>query len=279
MKAITFIALIILIAMSGVNPALAQPLVQANTISAQIDNRTGTEVDVRFTGPTSMTVTVGPGKTKVEMPVGNYSYTYKACNGKNFSGTFRPRQNGDVLTLVKCGGSNGAVGVTGNPFILIQNKTNETVSVQLSGPQSYSVKLAPRSNTKLEVVEGIYSYSYTACGTTKTGTIKTKTTPQELEIAKCQGDGSGAGGGAAGAGGNSAKTIVLVIHNKTDAPLNLTFVGPQTYRVQALVGKTRLTMEKGRYSWTMSSNACGGYQTDSGQFTLNQSASWTWTCD
>jgi hypothetical protein len=279
LKKIAFLILSFILGLASFTPAVAHPLEQANTVRVEVDNRTGSEVDVRFAGQTSITVTVGPGKTKVDLPVGNYTYSYKACHGKSFTGDFRARQNGDKLTLVKCGGSNGGVGVTGNPFILFQNKTNESVTIRLSGPKSYSVAVAGRSNIKLEVAEGTYSYSYSACGLTKTGTIKTKTAPVQLEIAKCQGDGPGAGAGGAGAGGNSVKTIVLVINNRTDATLNFTFVGPQTYRVQALVGKTRVTMEKGRYTWTMSSNACGGYGTDSGQFTLKQSSNWTWTCN
>jgi hypothetical protein len=156
-----------------------------------------------------------------------------------------------------------------NANLQIQNKTGGEVRLTLTGASSQTVTL-PTGKTTLSVAQGRYTYAYTACGETVTGSVNVKKSGASLTLPKCK---------AGGSTGSATKTVTLLIHNKTDAALTFTFVGPKTYYVTAPVGKTRVTMEKGRYEWTMSSYACGSYGTDSGSINLNRSLSWTWRCN
>ncbi len=267
------ILLSIALLISQVSAASFQPALA--TVKVSVENRTGDEVDINLSGPASYKFNVQTGNSKITVEAGTYSYSYKACGGRTFTGTFNA-QAGAKLSLTRCANSVTGGGQSDLHFVIVQNKSSQAVTVKLSGPQNYTVTVPANDKVRKEIARGSYGYEYTACGEKKTGRFGSDHLGTTIEIAKCDSDGAGAAGGT---GGSSVKTIVLVIHNKTDATLNFTLTGPQTYRVQAPIGKTRLTLEKGRYSWTMYSNACGGYGTDSGTLNLNQSSGWTWTCD
>lgn len=155
----------------------------------------------------------------------------------------------------------------GDPVsVTIENKTGAATRITLTGPMTKSLNLAT-GKTKTELVPGSYKFSYDACGKTNTGTFKVKGAGSTLTLPKCKG----------GAGGAN-KTVTLTVINKTTGPINFVFTGPQTYYVTIPVGTTKVTMAPGKYTWSASSNSCGGYWTDTGNFNLKKSSKWTWVC-
>jgi hypothetical protein len=280
------VLLTLVILLSQVTPALAEVSSQKAGFRLIVNNRTGDETTLTLTGPTSVRVNLEVGKTTVHLEPGRYSYSYKACNGRTFTGVFYVTKSGDKLDLIRCSTDSRSAGVStdGLKLVVVRNRSNETVTVTLSGKTNYTINAGAGEIVKVQVEYGRYEYSYRACGAPHTGVFK----PGEqlvgvfydpantIEISKCQGAGGGGGGDNAG---GAVKTVVLVIDNRTDGTLSFVFVGPQTYRISAPKGKTKLTLEKGTYQWTMQSNACGGYDTDSGNISLNRSSNWTWTCN
>lgn len=151
--------------------------------------------------------------------------------------------------------------------VQFQNKTGAAVRLSLTGAATVSFNLAT-GKTKAELAPGTYRFSYEACGKTNAGTFKVKKAGDNLTLPKCAG-----GGGAGG-----TKTVTLIIQNQTDGTLYFVFTGPKTYYLTVPVGKTRFTFEAGKYNWTMSGTACGGYGTDAGTLNVKGNTNWRWFC-
>lgn len=154
------ILLITVFAFTSVAPALAS-VDQADTVQVTLQNKTGAAVRLTLTGPTTVSLNLATGKTKANMAVGTYKYSYEAC-GKTNTGTFKVKSNGDNLTLPKCkGGSGGTKTVT----LVIHNKTDGTLYFVFTGPQSYRATVPP-GKTKLTMAQGTYQYTISgnACG-------------------------------------------------------------------------------------------------------------------
>ncbi len=151
--------------------------------------------------------------------------------------------------------------------VQFQNKTGAAVRLTLTGQATVSFNLGT-GKTKADLEIGTYRYSYEACGKTNTGTFKVKKAGDNLTLPKCAG-----GGGAGG-----TKAVTLTIQNQTDGTLYFVFTGPKTYYLTAPVGKTKFTFEAGKYSWTMSGNACGSYSTDAGNLNVKGNTNWRWYC-
>lgn len=145
------------------------PVYAADTVHVQIQNKTGENVRISLSGPASYSFQLTSGKNKVEVQPGKYNYSYKACGGTQ-TGKFNA-QNGATLTLPKC--SSGSKAGGGEVKVTIKNNTGGTVTIYLSGPQSYVFSFGP-GTSKMYITAGTYSYTVYGCGTSMSGTKKFK---------------------------------------------------------------------------------------------------------
>jgi hypothetical protein len=161
----TLLALVILF--TTVAPAIAAPEVK-DTYTVNLQNKTGSSVRITLTGPQTVYLTLTTGKNKAELLPGTYRYSYDAC-GKTNTGNFKVNKAGATLTLPKCktGGGGGA----GTVKVKINNKTGGTMTMVLTGPQTYTFYIQP-GRQQITVQKGTYTYTvYTVCGSA-TGTEK-----------------------------------------------------------------------------------------------------------
>lgn len=158
---ICLVALVMLV--STVAPAFAAPEALA-TGQVQFQNKTGAEVRITLTGATTLAYNLGTGKTKVDVPVGTYKYSYVACDKTN-TGTLKVKTSGASLTLPKCANA-GSGGGDKTVKLVIQNQTDGTLYFTFTGPATYYVTAPPGKKTKVDMLPGKYTYvvSGTACG-------------------------------------------------------------------------------------------------------------------
>lgn len=155
---------------SAVAPAYAGEKASSDTVQVQIQNKTGSDVTLTLTGPATYYLHLKTGKNKADVLPGNYSYSYQAC-GKTNTGKFNVKKNGGNLTLPKCANSSGKV--AGEVKVTIKNYTGGSITIYLTGPQSYVFNFAS-GTSKMYVTAGTYNYTVYGCGTSITGTKKFK---------------------------------------------------------------------------------------------------------
>ncbi len=163
-KFVSLLLALVILAVS-VAPAYAGDSAATGTIQVSIQNKTGGSARISLSGPASYSFDLKSGKNKVNVTPGTYSYSYKAC-GLTLTGKFDARKSGATLTLPKCG--TGKAG-GGEVKVTIKNNTGGSITIYLSGPQSYTFNF-PSGTSKMTVVPGKYSYTVYGCGTSMSGT-------------------------------------------------------------------------------------------------------------
>lgn len=81
----------------------------ADTASIRIQNKTGAQVSLTFTGVATYRFNVSTGKSTIEMIVGQYRYSYEAC-GETRTGKLNLKAQGTSLALPKCPNKNQSQG-------------------------------------------------------------------------------------------------------------------------------------------------------------------------
>ncbi|MBN2502280.1 MAG: hypothetical protein JXB38_15965 [Anaerolineales bacterium] len=141
-------------------------------IKITFNNQTGEVFWVTFKGKATVYHQAAVGKSTVELEKGNYTYSYFAC----------AKQNEDSINVkkaetirLKCGGSGGKDddAKKGTVKIRIQNDTGGLMTMNLTGPETYSFQL-PAGKQRINVIAGTYQYTVWACGGYSTGTEKLK---------------------------------------------------------------------------------------------------------
>lgn len=159
-KSLVFGVAALLLIASAV-PAIAAPRV--DTVFLQVNNKTGTAVQVTFKGPTDTNLNVAGAQAKVELIPGEYTYQYAAC-GRTIRGTFMVNDAPNPLVLRKC--ANALTNTftiynrTGNPFIL-----------RLTGKQTYAFWIG-NGKTEITLLIGGYQFTSNACGDNDKGQFK-----------------------------------------------------------------------------------------------------------
>lgn len=153
--------------------ATVAPALAADTVKVQFQNKTGSQVTLRLSGPASYTLNLSTGKTNAEVVPGKYTYSYNACDGQTFKGNFNARKAGATLNLPKCKKDNSSGGGGGEIKVTIKNSTGGALTLYLSGPAAYSFTFGS-GNTKISIVPGKYTYSAYGCGSSATGTRNLK---------------------------------------------------------------------------------------------------------
>ncbi len=165
-KFVSLLLALVILAVS-VAPAYAGDSAAAGTNQVSIQNKTGGSVRISLSGPASYSFDLKSGKNKVDVTPGTYSYSYKAC-GQTLTGRFDARKSGATLVLPKCGGGGGS-----EVKVTIKNNTGGTLTIYLTGPQTYTFYF-PTGTSKMTVVPGKYSYTVYGCGTSMSGTKNLK---------------------------------------------------------------------------------------------------------
>jgi hypothetical protein len=149
--------------------------------------------------------------------------------------------------------------------VQFQNKTGSEVTISLSGPASYSLRL-PTGKTNAEVVPGRYTYSYKACdGQTFKGNFNARNAGATLNLPKCKKDNSGGGGGE----------IKVTVKNSTGGTLTIYLSGPATYSFSFGTGNTKISIVPGKYNYT--AYGCGSSDTGTRNF-KGGGSTWTFWC-
>jgi hypothetical protein len=140
--------------------------------------------------------------------------------------------------------------------LTIDNRTDDTVSITLTGPENYVVNSKP-GKTKLKVIPGIYRYSYFTCG---------RYDSDQIDLSKKK---------------NTLSTFVchytkIVIENLTGDLLHLTIKNSSTKYTYALIpGKTNILISGSVIDYSAKA-ICG---TKSGAIRLTRrNISWIWYC-
>jgi hypothetical protein len=141
-----------------------------------VDSHLGEALTLQLVGPQTYDLAISLGTNKfISLQTGWYTFKYTACGGE-LSGAIQITKNGKArLTLYSC------EVVALHPLGLVAPATIPTnlrigshyafpVRLTLSGPTSYSFGVEPGLN-RFNVVDGTYSYTYTAYGQYFSGTF------------------------------------------------------------------------------------------------------------
>lgn len=141
-----------------------------------VDSHLGESLTLQLVGPQTYDLAVSLGTNKfINLQTGYYTFKYTACGG-DLSGLVQITKNGKArLTLYSCEvvalhplGIASPVSVPTN--LRIGSHYSFPVRLTLSGPTSYSFEVVPGLN-RFNVVDGTYSYTYTAYGQFFSGTF------------------------------------------------------------------------------------------------------------
>jgi hypothetical protein len=147
--------------------------------------------------------------------------------------------------------------------LLVNNKTGETVQLNLVGPQNYTFTVQPGKSTQ-QVLAGKYKYTYQACQGKKTGTFTISKNGKQLTLAACSKNQK-----------QKSKEVKVNISNQTGGTVWLTLTGPAAYNFTVQPGTSAIWVIKGKYNY--SAYGCGG-AASSGTRKLRSGLTWTWYC-
>ncbi len=146
------------------------------------------------------------------------------------------------------------VPATSSIHVQILNYTGSQVWLHLYGPETYTLAVKVGKNTA-DVLQGKYSYSYQACGTTITGTFNVRKNGDSLPLPKC-GETTG-----------RAEMVLIKIQNKTGFQVSITLAAQKTYTYLINMGSNATDqIVPGRYTYSYIS--CGKTQT--GKFNVQK---------
>lgn len=236
-----------------VSPAIASNTQQTSSVEIIYQNKTGKDIRIHLVGPVDLWRTVPSGRSKADLPMGRYEYSYWDC-GEEQTGIFVLKKKGTVLKFETCKNTTAA----GNPNeveIFIQNKSGATVRIHLTGTKDLWLNIATGKN-KITLPKGIYQYSYVDCATEQSGTFRVKKKGNTLKLDKCK----------ASTGNNATGDIQVFYQNKTGGVVRINLVGPNTVWLTLPAGKTKGELPAGTYQYSYQN--CG--ETVEGRFIVKK---------
>jgi hypothetical protein len=150
--------------------------------------------------------------------------------------------------------------------LVINNQTGANVNLSLSGASSYYFTLGV-GKTSVEVLKGKYQYRFLACGADQTGTLEVKKANQKFVLKKCP-------TAKNAANKKPAKTVKVNMVNETGGTMTLILNGATSYRLAIPSGKSKIDLEKGKYTYTVYA-VCG---TKTGTINIRNRLRWSWRC-
>jgi hypothetical protein len=170
---------ILVLAMLIVPSALAATIWTLN-----IHNDTENQIKLTLIGPKTYVFTLQPGKYAKEVQEGDYKFSYTACGGQKFSGTVSIKDSLQWIVIDLCSEAPQYA------KFVVDSHLGETLTLTLTGPQTYALTIDLGRNRFLALQTGDYTYSYDACGTSPAGEIRIlKNGEARLILYSCQQDG------------------------------------------------------------------------------------------
>ena len=157
-----------------------------------------------------------------------------------------------------------AKAAAGEVKLTVINKTKTDVPMRLSGPGSYTVD-GHGAKFKLNVLPGVYSYSYQACGRKFYGTlVVAKGT--KLVLPACP------------PSANAKKLTSFTVQNNTNGLLTLILKAKGiTYTFALGAGPHVITVQEAQYKYTV--KGCSGGAKKGMINLFGYLRTWTWTCN
>lgn len=123
----------------------------------QFVNQTGSTINISIDGIAGV-ITLGPNETSPEkkLPPGTYQYTVEGSNFASYSSEATVEQDYVQEVTIVLGGSRTEVKVI--------NRTSCPLSISFTGPDSFSTTIPAGQSETINLQEGFYSYSVSACG-------------------------------------------------------------------------------------------------------------------
>jgi hypothetical protein len=239
--------MVLAIALTSVTPAFAK------TRNLNVHNNTEDDVKITLTGTKNYSFTVEPGKIAKEVDEGTYKYSYTAC-GEKISGEVKVTDDMQWIIIDICGAP------AEYAKFVVDSHLGDPITLELVGPETYSLSIELGSNKFLQLQTGVYVYSYTACGGTISGEVRvTKNGQGGLILYACE--------QMANRFDNSVATPSnLRIASHYAFPIRVTLLGPANYSVELVLGLNRLNVEPGTYSYFYTAYG----QNRSGTFSVNE---------
>ena len=131
----------------------------------KIANKSGTDLRISFLGKIPYFLNATAGTSKHVVRRGTYEYSYYAC-GKWQSGELGITKNAFEFTIPSCNQP-----TKGSVKVVINNRTYGLLTLHLTGPDEYWVRIYPGTET-IQVVKGTYDYVVWGCGDSVSGTKK-----------------------------------------------------------------------------------------------------------
>lgn len=235
-------------------------LAKTETIEFIVHNRTPRTLEVTLLGVETYVITAPPGKTRTDVIRATYQYSYYACGEINVGMITINRKNNE-LNIFNCD-STSSVGtiVGGSPLrkaeFVLNNRTHKNQEVALLGLENYAFT-APPGKTRLNVIRGVYQYSYYDCGKLQIGHINVVPKGAELKILNCGGLSSFVKTPIDKAAESPKGDVLLLVNNENLRTLDLGLVSASSdvRLVSVEPGKTRLTVFHDFYRYSY--YACG----------------------
>lgn len=252
----TFLSLTTLLALAMV---IVSPALAAANWTLHIHNNTEDDVvKITLTGPEDYAFSVGPGYFDKKVAEGDYKYSYTAC-GQKFSGDISVKDNNTWLIIDSCAAA---------PIYAkfrVDSHLGETLTLTLTGPQTYALTIDLGANVFLSLQTGWYTFSYDACGQTLTGEVRiTKNGASRLTLYACE-----------QLANHPQQTVEHVATNVRIAshysfPVRVTLVGPNNYSFAVFTGMNRFNVLPGFYSYFYTAYGV----TKSGSFNVGEAGAW-----
>ncbi len=208
--------------------------------SVVIHNDTEEDVKVTFEGPETYKWTAYPGKYEKTFVEGEYEYSYTSC-GEKHTGDFEINNNGQTFYIESCPAEE-----VSTKFV-VSSHFGENLTVDLVGPEEYSLKVELGVNKFTDIIAGDYVYSYDACGITFSGIIDVqKNGKTQMTLKNCE------------------RLLLLDfeqpvpsklrVANHFGSPVDITLIGPLTYYATLQPGLNRLDLVSGTYTYVYAAN-------------------------
>jgi hypothetical protein len=147
------------------NSAPSQSPAAASATELTVENNTGVNIAMELTGPQKYTFIAYAGKTVKNIESGAYKYQAKTVCGKLKKGNVKAKSAKVTLTFAKCP----------ETTVLIDTTRSKTgVTLNLSGPRSYSLRVGARSTQTFTVWKGTYQATASWCGTSRSFKLNLK---------------------------------------------------------------------------------------------------------
>lgn len=217
---------------------IVAPVLAATNWDLNIHNNTeDDDVKITLTGPKDYVFTLGPGKWAKTVQEGDYHYTYTAC-GEKFSGDITVKDDNTWLIIDPCSA------LPEYSKFVVDSHLGETLTLTLTGPQTYALTIELGSNRFLSLQTGWYTYSYDACGLTLSGEVRiTKNGSARLILYACE----QLGNHPLAAIENAPSNFRIGSHYSF--PVRVTLIGPTNYSFEVFPGLNRFNVMRGSYSY------------------------------